>query len=131
MKRIVTTPEGMAELDIAGSGRHAFVELTVFGDDGWAVREEMWSSHHDEALGALVSRLTGLTSNEAERMASDFMSTWDEGGGRQEGARLTRRLSLGVVGALLVVGVLAVLGTVAVRSIFTSSRSWARKGRCR
>lgn len=122
MKRLVTTPLGTAALDIAGSGRHDFVELTVFGDNGWAVREEMWWSHHEEGLGAFISRLTGLTGNEAERVASDYMGTWDESGGRQEGARLTRRLSLGVVGVLLVVGLLAVLGTVAVRSILTSSR---------
>lgn len=127
MKRIVTTPEGSAELEIAGSSRrHAFVELTVFGDDGWAVREEMWWSNDDEPLGAFVGRLTGLTSDEAERVASDFMSTWDQDGGPQEGARLTRRLSLGVVGALLLAGVLAVVGTEAVRSIYTSSRGWAR-----
>ncbi len=121
----MTTPDGMAELEVAGSGRQAFVNLTVFGDDGWVVREEMWSSHLDEPLGAFVSRLTNLTTDEAQRMASAVMSTWEHGGGRLEGARLARRLSLGVVCALLGAGVLAVLSTVAVRSIFTSPRGWA------
>ncbi len=125
VKQLVTTPDGMAQLDIAGSGRHAFVNVTVFGDDGWAVREEMWWSGHDEPLGAFVSRLTGLTTDEAQRAASDFLSTWEHGGGQQEGAPLARRFGLGVVSALLAAGVLGVLGTVAVRSILTSPQGRA------
>lgn len=117
MKRIVTSPQGTFELDVAGSDRHAFVTLTVFGDDGWVVREEMWSSHHEEPLGVFVKQLTGLTDAEAERVASDFMSKWDERGGRQGDARLARRLTLGVVSALLVVGVLVALVTVAATSL--------------
>jgi hypothetical protein len=112
----------MAELDAAAAGRHAFVNVTVFGDDGWAAREEMWSSHLNEPLEAFLSRLTELSTGETQRVASDFMSTWEHGGGREEGARLARRLGLVVVSALLGAGVLAVLGTEGVRSILTSPR---------
>jgi len=101
----------MAELDAAAAGRHAFVNVTVFGDDGSAVREEMWSSHLDEPLGAFLSGLTDLGTDAAHNVASDFLSTWEDDGGRDEGARLARRLGLVVVAALLGAGVLAVLGT--------------------
>jgi hypothetical protein len=113
----------MAELDAAAAGSYAFVNVTVFGDDGWAVREEMWSSHLDEPLDAFLSGLTNLSTGEAQRVAGDFLSTWEHGGEREEGARLARRLSLVVVSALVGAGVLAVLGTEGVRSILTSPRA--------
>ncbi len=122
VKRLVTTGDGVAELDAAAAGRHTFVTVTVFGDDGRAVREEMWSSHLGEPLGAFLSRFTAFGAGEAERVASDVMSTWEHSGGREEGARLARRLGLAVVSALLGAGVLAALGTEGVRSTLASPR---------
>ncbi len=110
----------MVEMDAAGSGRHSFVSLTVFGDDGWAVREEMWSSHLDEPLAAFVSRVTDVTTDEAQRAASDFMGAWEQGCGQEQGARLARRFSLGVLCALLGAGVLGAMGTVGLRSVLAS-----------
>jgi hypothetical protein len=123
VKRLVTTSDGMIELDAAAAGRHAFVNVTIFGHDGWVVREELWSSHLDESLGAFLSRLTDVSTDHAQRVASDFLSAWETGGGRAEGTRLARRLGRIVVAALLGAGVIAVLGTEGVRSIVTSSQS--------
>lgn len=122
VKRLVTTPDGLAELDIAGSGRQSFLSVTIFGDDGWPTREEMWWSGQDESLGVFLSRLSGLSADAADRVADDFMGTW-EYGGRQEGARMALRLGLGVASALVGAGVLGVLGTVVVRSL---TRRWMR-----
>ncbi len=97
----------------------------MFGDDGWPTREEMRWSGHDESLGVFLSGLTGLSPDEAHRVAEDFMNIRECGGGRQEGARMALRLGLGVVGALVGAGILGILGTVVVRSIFTSPRGWA------
>jgi len=122
VKRLVTTPDGMSELDAAAAGRHAFVNVTVFGDDGWAVREAMWSSHLGEPLDAFLSGLTDLTAGEAQRVAGEFLNTWEHGRGREKDARLARRFGLVVVSALVGAGVLAVLGSEGVRAILTSPR---------
>lgn len=114
MKRIVPTPCGMAELDVAGSERHVFVNVTVFGEDGWATGVEMWWSHHDEGLAAFLSRSTGMPSAEADAAVKDFMGTWRQRGGPAEGATLTRRFGVGVVGVLLTVALVAVMLTWAV-----------------
>ena len=65
-KRIIATPRGMAELDIAGTCRQSFVTVTVFDHDGWAAEEDVWWSGHGESLGELLARRTGLSSFEAE-----------------------------------------------------------------
>jgi hypothetical protein len=114
MKRMVPTPLGMAELDVAGSERHAFVTVTLFGEDGWARHEEMWGSHKDEGLANVLARLTGMPSPEADVVAEDFLSAWRQRGGPEEGATVTRRFGIGVIGVLLVVALLAVLLTLAV-----------------
>lgn len=109
MKRLVPTPRGMAELDIAGSERHVFVTVTRFDEDGWATEEEMWASHHAESLPLLVSRLTEMPTAEADAVVENLMATWRVKGGPAEGATLTRRFGLGIVGVLLAVAVVAVL----------------------
>lgn len=114
VKRMVPTPFGMTELDVAGSGRHVFVTVTVFGEDGWATGEEMWWSHQDEGLATFLSRLTGMSPAEAEAATEDFMGTWRQRGGPAESAALTRRFGVGVVGVLLAVASLAVMLTWAV-----------------
>ena len=102
-KRIFATPRGMAELDIAGTGRHAFVTLTVFDDDGWAAEEDMWWSGHGEDLAELLARLTGMSPSEAETLVGDFISEWERRGGPAQGAAMTHRFGYGVVGTLLAV----------------------------
>ena len=114
MKRMVLTPVGMAELDVAGSERHAFVTVTLFGEDGWATTEDMWGSHEEEGLASVLARLTGMPSPEADVMAEDFLGTWRQRGGPEEGAAVSRRFGIGVIGVLLVVARLAVLLTSAV-----------------
>ncbi len=114
MKRMVPTPRGMAELDVAGSERYAFVTVTVFGEDRWATHEEMWGSHQSEGLANFLTRLTGMPSSQADVAAEDFLGTWRQRGGADEGATLTRRFSIGVVSVLLAVALVAVLLTWAV-----------------
>jgi hypothetical protein len=102
-KRIFATPRGMAGLDIAGTARQAFVTVTVFDDEGWAAEEDMWWSGHGEDLAEFLARLTGMSPSEADALVGDFMSTWERGGGPEEGAAMTHRFGYGVVGALLAV----------------------------
>jgi hypothetical protein len=93
----------MAELDVAGTGRHAFVTITVFDDDGWAAEEDMWWSGHGEDLAEVLARLTGMTPSEADAQVGEFMSTWTRRGGPAEGAAMTHRFGYGIVGILLAV----------------------------
>ncbi len=111
MKRLVTTPRGMAELDVAGSERHAFVTITVFGEDGWATDEEMWGSVQEDGLGSFLAQLSDMPTPQADAIAEEFMATWRQRGGAAEGATQTRRFTLAVVGALVAVAVVAVLLT--------------------
>ena len=60
-RRNCATPRGMAELDIAGTERQAFVTVTVFGEDGWVTDEEMRWSRHDEGLVEHLAGLTGMS----------------------------------------------------------------------
>ncbi len=108
MKRMVLTPLGMAELDVAGSERHAFVTVTLFGEDGWAAHE---GSHQDEGLADVLARLTGMPSPEADVMAEDCLGTWRQRGGPEEGAAVSRRFGIGVIGVLLVVAHRAATGS--------------------
>ena len=103
-KRIVATPRGMAELEIAGTDRRAFVTVNVFDDEGWATNEDMWWSGHGEGL---AERLTGLSHTEADALVDDFMCTWEGRGGPAKGAVMTHRFGYGLVGTLLAVGGLA------------------------
>ena len=93
----------MAELDIAGTGRQAFVTVTVFDDDGWAAEEDMWWSGHGEDLAELLASLTGMSPSEADAQVGEFMSTWRRGGGAAQGAAMAHRFGYGLVGTLLVV----------------------------
>ena len=93
----------MAELDIAGTDRQAFVTVTVFDDEGWAAEEDMWWSGRGEDLAELLARLTGMSPSEAGALVGDFMSTWERVGGPAQGAAMTHRFGYGVVGTLLAV----------------------------
>lgn len=104
----------MATLDVAGSAQHIFVTLTLFGEDGWATDDEMWASHHEEALSVLLTRLTQMPPPEADAVVEDLLTTWRQQGGPAEGTSLTRRFGFGVVGVLLAVAVVAALLTWAV-----------------
>lgn len=101
MKRIVPTPRGMAELDIAGSERQAFVNVTLFGEDGWATDEDMWWSRQGEGLAQHLAGLTGMPPSAADAVVGDFMDTWRRRGGPAEGAAMTHRFSYGLLGVLL------------------------------
>ena len=115
MKRIVTAPLGTCEIDVAGSERQAFVSLTVFGDDGWATHEEMWSSHYsDETLASALARVSGLPPSTAQTTAEDFLATYRERGGASDDARMTRHLARGVAGVLLAIAAASVLSTLVV-----------------
>ena len=107
----------MVELDVAGSERHVFVTVTVFGEDGWGTDEQMWASHHDDGLATLLTRMSELPPAEADAVAEDLLATWRQRGGAAEGASLTRRFGFGVAGVLLAVALVAVLVTWVVLAI--------------
>lgn len=102
-KRIFATPCGMAELDIAGTDRQAFVTVTVFDGEGWATEEDMWWSGHGEDLAELLASLTGMSPSESDAVVGDFMRTWKRRGGPAQGAAMTHRFGYGVVSTLLAV----------------------------
>jgi hypothetical protein len=97
----------MAELEIAGTDRRAFVTVTVFDDEGWATNEDMWWSGHGEVLAERVAGLTGMSQTEADALVDDFMCTWERNDGPAKGAVMTHRFGYGLVGTLLAVGGLA------------------------
>lgn len=112
-KRLISTPGGLAELDINGSDRSVFVWLTVFGEDGWAVRFDGWSNlEKNEPLEALLVRLSGLDEPEARRVASEFLAGWERHAGREQDVRWHRRFVMGLVGSYLAVAALAAVVTV-------------------
>ncbi len=117
----MATPRGMAELDVAGSKGYCFITVTLFGDDGWVTDEGTWASipkrPEEVRIGAFLARLTGMPEAEADAVAQDFLDTWRRRGGPDEDASLTRRFSLGVVGALVAVALVAALATWIVLSL--------------
>jgi hypothetical protein len=106
-KRIVATPNGMAELEIVGTERRAFVTVTVFDEQGWATDEDLWWSGHGEGLAERVAGLTGMSPSEAEGVVDEFVSTWERCAGPAKGAAMTHRFALGLVGTMLAVAGLA------------------------
>jgi hypothetical protein len=118
MKRVVPTPRGPALLDVAGSQRHVFVTVTLFGDDGWASHEEMWGSPQSETLAMLLTRMTEMPLPEADAVASEFLATWRDRGGADKGATVARRFGFGVAGVLVAVALVAVLLTLGLLAVF-------------
>jgi hypothetical protein len=117
--RLVHTSCGPIEVEVQEViGRGLGVAVKVYGENGWAHAEKLWSSkdgHHSkgESLASFLSVFVGIPEEEADRLATaistEWMEDWRARGGEAESRLLNRRgiiLMASVVGLIL----LALLG---------------------
>lgn len=69
-----------------------FIEVTVFGADGFTVREDMGGGARTEPYASLIHRLTGLDLPEAEVIAAEATARWRNSGEEAEQGRQGRML---------------------------------------
>lgn len=101
VKRLVDAPAGRCVLHTWGGNGWQFTEVTVFGADGYSVREDMCGGTDPEPLGSFISRLTGLAGPEADVIAAETTSRWRDSGEEAEQGRQGRRLLMLVKGTIV------------------------------
>lgn len=101
MKRLFDAPAGRCVLHTWGGDGWQFTEITIFGAEGYSVREDVGGGMDAEPLASFISRLTGLAAPEADVIAADTTARWRDSGEEAEQTRQGRRLLLLVKGTLL------------------------------
>ena len=94
-------PAGRCVLHTWGGNGWQFYELTIFGADGYSVRQDTGGGTDAEPLASFISRLTGLGDPEADVIAADTTARWRDSGEEAEQARQGRRLLWLVKGSLV------------------------------
>lgn len=111
VKRLVPTPRGTAELDLAGAERHVFVNVTLFDLHGWATDDDIWGSHPREGLAQHLVDFTSMAPVDADAVVSDSMDTWRRRCGPAEGEAMTHRFAYGWLSTMATVaGVTGLVG---------------------
>jgi hypothetical protein len=124
VQRFIDAPAGRCVLHTWGGNGWQFTEVTVFGADGYSVRQDMHGGMDREPLGSFISRLTGLAAPEAEVVAAETTARWRDSGEEGEQTRQSQRLLWWVKGALL--GGAAAVATVAGGAFVAGRRRRAR-----
>jgi hypothetical protein len=101
VKVLFDAPAGRCVLHTWGGNGWQFYEVTVFGADGYSVREDVGGGTHAEPFASFISRLTGLAAPEADVIAADTTARWRDSGEEAEQARQGRRLLWWVKGTLV------------------------------
>ncbi len=107
MKRLLTAPVGVVEVELVGSRDYQFVTVTRFDADGWSVAESSWGSAQDRSLGQFLAEETGFSDAEAAHHAADLSAAYRERGGYEEGSAVARKFTAGVLVTVAAVAVLA------------------------
>jgi hypothetical protein len=101
VKKLFDTPSGRCVLHTWGGNGWQFTELTAFGPDGYAVLEDMCGGIGAEPLDLFITRLTGLSTAEANNIATEITARWRDSGEEAEQSEYSRNLRRQVRSKLL------------------------------
>lgn len=118
LTRLVHTSRGPIEVELQEPIGVGFgVAVKLYGEDGWAHTEKLWSSKYGhsegESLASFLGTFVGLPEEEARNLATAISTEWvhdwrKRGGGAD--SRLTNRWAVIVLASLAGFLLLALLG---------------------